>query len=182
MNELDKSISQVISEFNATPLKLASAEDYATAGRLLTKVSTVIKAIDDHFEEDKKATYAVYKAIMDEIKATKEPIELMKFKIKKAMDSWNAEQRRIAAEAQKALEHSMETGETITDIVEPVGIPKVAGVKTYKVTKWRVTDEAAVPREYLTIDEKKINQTVREMKKLAKIPGIEVYEEEEVRG
>lgn len=180
--ELEKHISQVVAEFNATPLKLDTAEDYATAGRLLTKVSTVLKAIDDEYEDDKKATYAVYKSILDTIKETKAPVETMKYKIKAAMDAWNREQKRLAVERREAeLQRSLETGETVTDMPDVVTTPKIAGLKTYRVTKWRVTDEAAIPREYLTLDEKKVNQTVREMKTLANIPGIEVYEEEEVR-
>lgn len=179
--ELEKSIAQVVADFNATPLKLASAEDYTTAGNLLTKVSTVLKAIDDHYEDDKKATYAVYKAILDEIKATKEPIELMKLKIKRAMDFWNAEQKKAASALRLAQLAAEQEGNPLPVAPEVEMTPKVAGVKTYRVTKWRIIDLDKVPREYLILDEKKVNQTVREMKTLASIPGIEVYEEEEVR-
>lgn len=179
--ELEKSISQVVADFNATPLKLDSAEDYTTAAELLKKVSAVLKQIDEHYEDDKKATYAVYKAIIDEIKQTKEPIELMKLKIKKAMDSWNAEQKRIASALRLAALEAEKSGEEVPVSPDADMTPKVSGVKTYRVTKWRVIDLNKVPREYLTLDEKKVNQAVREMKNLANIPGIEVYQEEEVR-
>lgn len=48
-----------------------------------------------------------------------------------------------------------------------------------KVWKARVIDEAAVPREYLRVDTAKIDKVVKAG--LRNIPGIEVYEEEQVR-
>lgn len=46
-----------------------------------------------------------------------------------------------------------------------------------KVKKWRVKDENLIPRDYLSINEKKINEAVREGRE---IPGIEVYYDDEV--
>ena len=44
--------------------------------------------------------------------------------------------------------------------------------------KWKITDSDRVPKEYLTLDEKKINAVVRSQKENTDIPGIEVYQEE----
>lgn len=46
-----------------------------------------------------------------------------------------------------------------------------------RVKKWRVKDEKLIPRDYLTIDEKKVNEAVREGRE---IPGIEVYYDDEI--
>lgn len=48
-----------------------------------------------------------------------------------------------------------------------------------KVRRFRITDEAAVPKEYLCVDLKKIGKVVDAG--LSSIPGVEIYEEEQVR-
>lgn len=53
-----------------------------------------------------------------------------------------------------------------------------SAVTMRKVWKWRVLDEAQIPREYFTLDEKKLNAVVKAG--LREIPGVEVYETEEV--
>ena len=53
--------------------------------------------------------------------------------------------------------------------------PKMEGVSIKTTWKWKVLDEMQVPREFLTINEKKLNQYVREHKEKAKIPGIHIY-------
>lgn len=57
-----------------------------------------------------------------------------------------------------------------------------AGLK--KVAKWELVDLAAVPREFLVLDEKRINAIVRDAKLAApdtvKIPGIRVFLEDEM--
>lgn len=62
-------------------------------------------------------------------------------------------------------------------IVLPTERPKVAGISYREVWKFRVTNAALVPREYLSVDEQKIGGVVRAMKGAAKIPGVEVYAE-----
>jgi phage host-nuclease inhibitor protein Gam len=49
-----------------------------------------------------------------------------------------------------------------------------------KVWKHRIVDASKVPAEYLTVDEKKIAKVVTAG--LRNIPGVEIYETEEVRG
>lgn len=60
-------------------------------------------------------------------------------------------------------------------VVLPTQVPKAEGVSGSKVWKYRVTDEAAIPREYLMVDEKKLGQIVRALKDKTSIPGIEAY-------
>lgn len=67
-------------------------------------------------------------------------------------------------------------------IVAPVvtlasSTPKLAGISYREVWKFRVTDPALVPREYLAIDEQKIGGVVRALKGAATIPGIQAYAE-----
>jgi hypothetical protein len=56
--------------------------------------------------------------------------------------------------------------------------PKVAGVATKKVWTFQITDAALVPRDFLTIDEKKLGQYARAMKEGANVAGVRFYAEE----
>lgn len=52
---------------------------------------------------------------------------------------------------------------------------KVAGTSKRELWKFEVTNENAVPREYLMVDEVKIGGVVRALKGGTKIPGVRVY-------
>jgi hypothetical protein len=60
----------------------------------------------------------------------------------------------------------------------PSELPKVDGL-SFTEGKWRyrVFNEALVPRRYLSVDPKKVDVEVAQMKGATKIPGIEVYQE-----
>lgn len=53
--------------------------------------------------------------------------------------------------------------------------PKVSGVSMRDNWKYRVTNPALVPREYLMLDESKIGRVVKAMKDATTIPGVEVF-------
>ncbi len=56
-------------------------------------------------------------------------------------------------------------------------VPKVEGLRrSAPVWKWRVTNEALIPRKYLMIDDTNISGTVRAQGAKACIPGISVYD------
>ena len=46
-----------------------------------------------------------------------------------------------------------------------------------EVWRWRVTDISQVPKKYLTVDEKALNQIARDKKEKARVKGIEFYPE-----
>lgn len=86
------------------------------------------------------------------------------------------------SQAQK--EGNLEKAEKILDTVAQVAVPivqsekpKVQGIKT--VTRWRykVTDEALIPREYLIPNEKLLANIAITTKGAIKIPGVEFYSE-----
>lgn len=55
--------------------------------------------------------------------------------------------------------------------------PKIEGISTRSLWKFRIDDEAKIPREYLVPDEKKIGQIARALKDKTSIPGVIVWEE-----
>jgi hypothetical protein len=103
------------------------------------------------------------------------------------------EARRLEEEARlKLAVQAEEFGadeETVQEIVNtplpmqrPVAVPSftpAAGIGSSRkpVYKWRVIDEKQIPREFLKIDEVKINGIVRAMGSATKIAGIQVYED-----
>jgi hypothetical protein len=60
-------------------------------------------------------------------------------------------------------------------IILPKATPSVAGLSYREVWQYEVTDDAAIPREYLVRDDKKLGAVVRAMKGAAKIPGVRVF-------
>jgi len=66
----------------------------------------------------------------------------------------------------------------VAPVVIPKTTPKLAGGPVYRtIWKFRITDAAKIPRQYLVPDEVKIGQIVRALKRESNIPGIEPYEE-----
>ncbi len=65
-----------------------------------------------------------------------------------------------------------------TPVVVAPPPPKVAGVSVRKVWRFRIVNAALIPREWLSVDEKRIGQYVRAAKGDANIPGVEVYYDE----
>lgn len=62
--------------------------------------------------------------------------------------------------------------------VAPTPAPvKVEGIHLRDNWKWRIVDEAAIPREWMQVNETLINSHVRNQKDKTKIAGIEVYNE-----
>jgi hypothetical protein len=54
-------------------------------------------------------------------------------------------------------------------------VPKVVGISTTKQWKFRITNAALIPKEYMVPDEVKIGGVVRALKDQCHIAGIEVY-------
>lgn len=94
------------------------------------------------------------------------------------------EERRITEAAQLEAEGLQEEAEAVLDTPAPIVMPTVekttpkADMRIYrKVWKYRIVNEAQIPREYLKPDDIKIGGVVRSLKGTCKIPGIQVYEE-----
>lgn len=82
-------------------------------------------------------------------------------------------------ESEKALADAVRLEAESKEILAPA-IPQVAkapGLQWRELTRWKVIDANLIPREYLTVDSKAVDQTVKKNGLTAKIPGIEVYSE-----
>lgn len=90
--------------------------------------------------------------------------------------------RAVATEekaAAKADDLALRAATTVAPVIvrDP---PKVAGVSTREVWKFEITDPAAIPREYLVVDEARIRKVVQALKGDAKIAGVRVYPERQI--
>lgn len=95
----------------------------------------------------------------------------------------------LAAEAARAAEEASVAESAIASLPEvqmPKAVvaapPKQEGISTRKVWKAEVIDDAAVPRDYLVVDEKAIRAAVKSG--VREIPGVRIYSVDEmaVRG
>lgn len=81
------------------------------------------------------------------------------------------------AGAMAVLNHPAPVGVFVPPVVLQREVPKTQGVSGAVVWKFKITNEARIPREFLVVDEKKIGAVVRAMKGKTSIPGVAVYPE-----
>lgn len=71
----------------------------------------------------------------------------------------------------------VEAEETVKPMIASCDLQtSVSGVSVRSDRKFRIVDEAAIPRAYLSVDEKKIAAIIKALGEQANIPGIEFYE------
>ena len=107
-----------------------------------------------------------------------------------AREAARKEQERIDEEAMAAAEralanHNTETADAIIaaiPVVQPVPVPvatpKIQGISTRQVWRFRITDAKSVPDEYKIINEQMLGNLARSTKGAVKVPGIEFFPED----
>lgn len=120
----------------------------------------------------KRATSHLVKAqreINSWFKPAKDAFESAKARCHQAMRAY--EQAQVQARAA-----ALESGDHQTAMaIAPVEMP--AGTHMRKRWVFRVTDPAAVPREFLAVDAARVQAVVNEQRERTSIPGIEVFED-----
>lgn len=174
------------------------------AGAFLRSLKTIMKRIDETFDDPIQAAHATHKKMLSAKKKHAYPLLQAERAVKGGIGKYEDEQRsaREAEERQLRLQARREeedrrlaeaeeleqqgepeaAEELISEpvVAPPVVLPKatkIEGVSTRTVWKWRLQKIEAVPIIYMQIDEKKVNGVVRSMGEQTKIPGIEVYPE-----
>lgn len=186
----------------AQSLAIKTAGGYAAAADRLKLVKGLLQKIEEARTRITKPMNEALRQVNAQAKEASAPLIDAEAKIKRAMIAYSEEQERIRREEQRKAEEEarrqrekleqqaakalasgkVEKAEQLEQraatVVAPViqrEAPKVTGVSTREVWKFEVTDPALVPREYLTIDEKKIGAIVRAMKGDTNIPGVRVW-------
>lgn len=188
----------------AESYKVSTPAQYTDASDVLKRIKSHQKKLDETESGITKPINDGLKAIRDLFRGPKERASRAESLVKRAMVAYTEEQDRIRreeqrladerarkererleAQAAKALQAGkVEKAETLQEraatVVAPVidrTPPKVAGQSIREVWKFEVTNEALVPREYCSPDDKKIRAVVLALKGGTTIPGVRVYSE-----
>lgn len=195
-----------LTEF-ARSVVIKTAEQYQIASGYLKSIKGMLSRIDDAHARVKRPILAAGRELDAQKNEASAPLKSAELLIKRAMTDFSNEQDRIRREEQRKadeaarkqqeklqqqaakaiasgkVEKAVEFEQRAAAVV-PAAIqreaPKVAGIVTKEVWKFEVTDPAAVPREYLSVDEKKIGGVVRSLKGDTNIAGVRVWSEKSI--
>lgn len=200
-----KQQSRVVDQ--ATKLQLANTEDYEASTGFLKMLDEALTVADGLFDDNIKNWFAGHKAAVLQKKTFVLPFEraMQIVKAKRIEYRSIAEARRQQQEReirdqqaklqQQQLEEQAKTLEQAGDkqaaeavreyaeaapapiVVLPKEVPK-GGTAIRKHWKFRIIDEALIPRQYLIPDEKAIGAHGRSLEDKASIAGVEFYSTE----
>jgi len=160
-------------------LKIETAEDQDFAASILLDV----KAKHSELETRRKSVVQPLNGVVREINSWFKPVRdrleraerLLKTKIAAYIQEQEADRRR-ALEAAAVAETAAEASTALAASAEPIAT--AAGTSSRKVWRFRVTDESAVPRQWLTVNVDAIAGYVKATKgKPQPIPGVEFFQE-----
>ena len=167
---------------------------YEAAGEILRNIATVKKEIKAKFADPKKKAAEAHKSICALENELLAKVTMRENEIRQKMTVYyEAEQRRIAAEAERKRKEAEEMarlameaeeqGDTET-AAEAIAIaaleestvtvaPKAAGVSMREVWEAVVTDKSKVPLEYMEVNLSALNSIARATKGTLNIPGVQ---------
>lgn len=169
---------------NVTSLKSLTERDQALTD------TRVLKALHDEAEKKRREIVDPLNASVKKINALFKPLtsqcDAYEHELKSLVIAFDDAAKRAAiAEAEKRAKkiekQSPELAQDIREQAATNAVPQSAGVSNLTVWRARVVDFNAIPREFLCLDETKLNTYVRALKADAKIPGVEVYAETVLR-
>ncbi len=188
-------------------VKITTAAQFTDAGNWLRTIKGLRAKIEAARVRITQPMNQALRAVNEQAREQDAPLLTAETKIKRGMGEYTAEQDRLRREEQRKAderarkeqgalqakaataaakgktERAPELQHAASTVVAPViqrEPPKVAGIVMREAWKFEVTDPALVPREYLSVDEKKIRAVVQALKGDAKIPGVRVYSEQQV--
>ena len=194
----------------AETLLVSDNATYLQAGNLLSGFKEIKKQIEAYFKPMKESSYAAWKKICERENEEIAKLAPGISHLNKQMTDYNLEQERLRKEEELRLRREAEKieeerrlaaaieaekagsqEEAMAILDEPVfvpppliekTVPKIAGQTMVASWKWKLVNIDLVPRQYLTLDEIAVNGAARSLKERAKIPGIEFYCEQSMRG
>ena len=151
------------SEFTIENIEISNDAEYKNLCELLKKVKGKVKEIKEFFAEPKAKAYKNHKEISSLEKGMLEKLSNFETLAKKQIGNY-----QLKLEEQNTIEN-------------PLVPPKVKGISSQDVYKWRIVNEDLIPKQYLMVNEKLINQIIKQTNGSFEIPGIEIYKEKSVR-
>jgi hypothetical protein len=160
-------VAQALAKVHVT-----NKEEYALAADYLTDVKTTLKRIDEEREKISKPQYEAWKATNAFFGGVAEKYKRAEADLKAKMAAFiDAESER-----EKKLLAAVASGDMAAQsalaIVDKAA-PSAPGITVRKETEWELVDLSQVPREYLKLDEKKVNAAA---KVGLQIPGIRMFQ------
>lgn len=205
-HEIEQQSHAIVTQ--ATAIAITCNDDLETAATFLRSVKTMQKRVEDTFDGPIKAAHAAHKAMLDAKKQFSEPLERAERAVKVKISTYQTEQERLRreeelrlqAEARRVEEERrlaqaveleaagqsvaaaavLEAPAPIAVPVVPRQVPKIAGVSSRKLWKYRIVNPALIPREWMTPNDKAIADYARRMQASASIPGVEFYPDDVV--
>ena len=191
-------------------MQIKTSEDYDKAGAALVRIKGMTKTVKEYFAPMVDSAFKAHKAVKARENEALAPLEKAEHELKTGMQAWYSEQERIRREAearataerrkaeedaekarQEAIMMSELSGEEVPlPLANPspaltVAVPepvKTAGVSMVETWGFEITDAAAIPREFLVVDETKIRRVVAAMKGDTNIPGVKIVKGFSARG
>ncbi|MBI5193252.1 MAG: hypothetical protein HZA08_07415 [Nitrospirae bacterium] len=189
----------------ANSMVISDDTTYIKAGEFLKGLKAIAGEIKETFRPGIEQAFKLHRTLISTEKNHLEPVAEAESIIKKKMMGYQDEQERkrreeearLREEARKREEEARlaeavfheaagnnEEAEAILNlpiepppVILPKATPKVAGISTRVIWKFRIVDANKIPREYMIPYEQAIGALVRALGDAAKIPGIEVYPE-----
>lgn len=195
-----------LAEF-ARSIIISTVEQYNSAADYLKSIKGMLNQIESARTRITKPINESLREVNKQAKEASAPLESAEQQIKRAMIGYTTEQERLRREEQRKadenarkeqerlnaqaakaaaagkVEKAEQLQERANTVVAPViqrETPKVSGISMREVWLFEVTDPAAVPREYLMVDEKKVGKVVGALKDQTVIAGIRVYPDKRI--
>lgn len=189
------------------PKEIETHDGYAVAGELRVSLKNVRNKIVDHHKPMKQAADVAKKVILDAEKALLLTVDPAIDKLKVMLSTYIDKQDREAEVERLKMTQDLRSDQeeffqTSAEVLEKKGdkvgasalieqgtqpvqgsvakkeLPKVKGlVKRKGLWTYDIVDESAIPREYFTLDRKKLAGVVKAMKADTNIAGIRARQE-----
>lgn len=190
-------------------IKVNNTATYNSAAEFALGLKTVEGSILELLNPHIDAAHKLHKGLTDTRKRLVDPLVKARMIVQGVMSAYDLEQRRLQDEKTRADAEKLRQAEikqaqkekdkeriaelkttTVEDFIEEPAAPptpKVAGIVSKKVIKWRLAktgDISKIPRRFLCLDETAINAYVKANGLGTKIEGIEIFEDvqTQVRG
>jgi hypothetical protein len=184
---------------------IVTVADHAQAVIDRREIGDAIKRVEAYFAPIKKMAHTLWRELCDRENAIVNPLRAVDGERARAISAYKviederrkdaerveadrrkAEQDRYALAEAAALERDGDRASAAMVIADAVAAPApvvvlpdlvrtVPGAKFARRWHYRITNEALIPREYLTLDEKKLGAYARAMKASACVPGVQFY-------
>lgn len=174
--ELSEEASNIVEAYEA--FEVNTIQDYEQAGTYLKDVKAKQKQIDEVRKSMTKPLDDAKKRIMDFFRNPNDILKKAEGLLKNKMLAYDKHQQEIAKKREAMLQKQFKDAE-VKPVVQAPKV-KIDGIKKMTIWKYRVDDINKVPREWLIIDEKKMNAFAKATKGSIPVEGITIYSEETI--